>query len=163
MKKTILSLTAVLAMFAGVTVHAQSVSNSDSEVTGNEFVATEPTVNIIYRSELDVPRNSKAFYDARGVKGKDGGILDFTLKPDKREVREYIQLSQGQKLRAGVTWFNVTSSDGSITYQIRPTSTDSVKEITADKDGYYLIEYATPKSDVQEYTLVTGTTVYEKS
>lgn len=161
MKKTILSLTAALTMFAGVPVDASPVvDDSASDVSVNEFVTTEPTVNIMYRSELDVPRNSLSFSDGRNVNGKDSGIIHLSLKPGERKVVEYIQLSQGQKLRAGITWYNMILADGSTKSEIRPTS--SGKGIIAEKDGYYLVEYIAPNSDVQEYRLVTGSTTYGK-
>ncbi|GAC43867.1 hypothetical protein [Paenibacillus popilliae] len=160
MRKTILSLTAALTMFAVVPVDASPVVDSASDVSVNEFVTTEPTVNIMYRSELDVPRNSLSFSDGRNVTGKEGGIIDLSLKPGERKVVEYIQLSKGQKLQAGITWYNTILADGSTKYEIRPTL--SGKEIIAEKDGYYLVEYIAPNSDVQEYRLVTGTTTYGK-
>ncbi|GAC42581.1 hypothetical protein [Paenibacillus popilliae] len=160
MKKTILSLFAMLAISAiAPTIYASPVVDSASEVSVKEVVTTEPTVNIIYRSELDVPRDSLSFIDGRDVNEKASGITDHTLKPGERKVK-YYQLSQGQKLRAGIMWYNVVLPDGSTKWGV--TTAPNGKEITAEKDGYYLVEYIAPNSDVQEYSLVTGSTIYKK-
>lgn len=144
MKKTILSLTAVLAIFASVPVYASPVVDSASEVSINEVVSVKPTINIIYQSKE--PGNDVYIYDGSYPMPE---IITTRLNPGESKVVEYVKLLQGQKL-----WIDATCSktltDGSTS---NGYSHDKI-EITADKDGYYLVEFSSLNSDVKEYRIL---------
>ncbi|RJG25918.1 small-conductance mechanosensitive channel [Paenibacillus thiaminolyticus] len=144
MKKTILSLTAVLAIFASVPVYASPVVDSASEVSVNEVVSVKPTINIMYQSKE--PGNDVYIYDGSYPMPE---IIISKLSPGESKVVEYVKLRKGQKLWIDATC-GKTLADGST---IIGYSNDKI-EITADKDGYYLVEVSAPNSDVKEYRIV---------
>ncbi|MDG0873979.1 small-conductance mechanosensitive channel [Paenibacillus thiaminolyticus] len=144
MKKTILSLTAVLAIFASVPVYASPVVDSASEVSVNEVVSVKPIINIIYQSKE--PGNDVYIYDGSYPMPE---IIITRLNPGESKVVEYVKLLQGQKLWIDAT-YSKTLTDGSTS---NGYSHDKI-EITADKDGYYLVDFSALNSEVKEYRIL---------
>lgn len=187
MKKTILALTTVLALFAGVPVYASPAADFASKVTepvtastsntatDSESVGTDPTVNIIYQSELDeqavryLNRTPSDYWDARDLRKERTTrpynvkpiSPNYSLKPNEKKIVKYVRLCQGQKLDVNIRWYNKTLSNLSVKYANVPPFPK--KEVQVEQDGYYLIELVTPPSaDASLFTFFMQLTSYEK-
>ncbi|GAC42583.1 hypothetical protein [Paenibacillus popilliae] len=150
MKKTILSLTAVLSIFASVSpIYAAPVADSASKVSVNEFVSTEPTVDIIYQSK--VPDNGAYIYDGTYPMPE---IFLSSLKPGEHKIVRYVKLHQGEKLTIFFGGYSMTLADGSRT---NFSEENKIIEKIADKDGIYSVEFSLPKVpdlDVKKYHIL---------
>lgn len=176
MKKAILSLTIVLAMFSSITVHAAHVADSalqakddiTAPVTENTARTTVdiPTINIIYQSQLDEQAH---YWDARDLRNKEHSTRQYSVKPispiysvkpNEKKIVKYIRLCRGQKLDVNIRWYNKTLSNLSISRG--NLSPSPKKEMQVEQDGYYLIELiAPPSTSVNLYTFFMHLTPYE--
>ncbi|GAC43376.1 hypothetical protein [Paenibacillus popilliae] len=151
MKKTILSLTAVIAMFASVPVYASPVVDSASDVSVNESVITEPKVKLIYQSK--VPENVPTV-DYRP--SSDLQVYrSHSVKPGEHKRIAYIKLHEGQIVTVHMSGFSATLTNGSEEF-LKPKSKSKNRFIK--KDGVYLVEVTLPKIpnlDVKEYSFNT--------
>ncbi|GAC42845.1 hypothetical protein [Paenibacillus popilliae] len=180
MKKTILSLTAVLAISAiAPTIYATPVVGSASEVS----VSFSPSVKIghLFADITNLPDDfgsSPIFdasfaaekvdpeYDALQRQGKvpykssptlDTRSIDHHTLDSGSKKREYYYLLKGQKISVGVR-YNHTSITAN-----KPTTiydhTLPNKELTAPENGYYYIEYAAPSSGNDQYHIIAHTRI----
>ncbi|GAC44504.1 protein-L-isoaspartate carboxylmethyltransferase [Paenibacillus popilliae ATCC 14706] len=136
-------------MFASVpAIYASPlIIDLDSEESVNGFTSAKPKVNLIYQSKA--PGN--------GIYVRDSfhfmpDIIYSSLKSGEHKVARYVKLRQGEKVWIG-SLYSKTLTDGSTSFGY---SEDEL-EITSDKDGYYLVEYSAPNSDVgvKEYSIRT--------
>lgn len=156
MKKTILSLTAVLAMFASVPAFASPVVDSAKEVSASSMsTITEPQIKIERITMLDVPRSSSSFVDGRSLSGKVESVIESIVDKDQTKKFHRYQLSKGQKLIFTMGWYDTFKDKKLIQEEI-----DSIQKIekTIEEDGYYAIDLIAPsnRSDVDQYKVVYG-------
>lgn len=161
MIKAILSLVATLIMFTDVPVYS-CPTDSIPEVSAGfkSMVTDEPTFNIIYRSQLDIPRESLSFYTDKSVTEDKKFSNEFTLKSGEKKILGCVKLSQGQRITVGLGSYSEIMPNDPQVYIMKPSLL--YKDIIAKEDGYYFIEYTAPKLDVKKYSLSTYTIIYNK-